>query len=57
MENKTVIFEEEYCHVPNECERCIYQSCCCAQCEEKYKYTYDPDYSYDDIEDEEEEEM
>ena len=57
MENKTVIFEEEYCHVPTECERCIYQSCCCAQCEEKSKYTYDPDYSYDDIEDEEEEEM
>ena len=55
MENKTVIFEEEYCHVPTECERCIYQSCCCAQCEEKSKYTYDPDYSYDDIEDEEEE--
>ena len=54
MENKTVIFEEEYCHVPTECERCIYQSCCCAQCEEKYKYTYDPDYSYDDMEDEEE---
>ena len=56
MENKSVIFEEEYCHVPTECERCIYQSCCCAQCEEKSKYTYDPDYSYDDIEDEEEEE-
>lgn len=54
MKDKIVIFEEKYYHVPTECERCIYQSCCCAQCEEKSKYTYDPDYSYDDIEDEEE---
>lgn len=54
MGNKTEIFEEEYYHIPTECDRCIYQSCCLAQCEEKSKYTYDPDYSYDNIEDEEE---
>lgn len=50
MGDKTEIFED----MLTECDRCIYQSCCRAQCEEKSKYTYDPDYSYDDIEDEEE---
>ena len=54
MENKTEIFKEEYTHIPTECDCCIYQSNCHAQCEDKFKYTLDPDYSYDDIEDEEE---